>query len=63
MNKKAEPHKRSLVTGDQNGIRVVSLCHFVSEEFDHNSVTLIALYYGKIFLGLRTLKGATSSPG
>ena len=48
MNQKAKPHKVSLVVGDQNGIRVLGLCHFVSEEFDHNNLTLIALYYGKI---------------
>ena len=48
MNQKAKPHKRSLVVGDQNDILVLGLCCFVSEEFDHNDLTLIALYYGKI---------------
>ena len=48
MNQKAKPHKRSksnLVVGDQNGIRVLGMCRFVSEEFDN----VIALYYGKIW--------------
>ena len=36
MNQKTKPHKQSLVVGDQNGIRVLGLCRFVSEEFDHN---------------------------
>ena len=36
MNKKTKPHKQSMVVGDLNGIRVLGLCHFVSEEFDHN---------------------------
>ena len=48
MNKKPKPHKQSLVVGDQNGIRVLGLWRFVSEEFDHNDLTLIALYYGKM---------------
>ena len=48
MNQKAKPHKRSLVVGDQNDILVLGLCCFVSKEFDHNDLTLIALYYGKI---------------
>ena len=48
MNKKPKPHKRSLVVGDQNDILVLGLCCFVSKEFDHNDLTLIALYYGKI---------------
>ena len=50
MNQKAKPHKRSLVEGDQNDILVLGLCRFVSEEFDHNDLTLIALYYCKIRL-------------
>ena len=49
MNQKAKPHKQFFVVGDQNGIRILGLCHFVSEEFDHNNLTLIALYYGKIY--------------
>ena len=48
MNKKAKPHKRSLIVGDQNGILVLGLCHFVYEEFGYNDLTLVALYYGKI---------------
>ena len=48
MNQKAKPHKGSLVVGDQNGIQVLGMCRFASEEFDHNDLTLIALYYGKI---------------
>ena len=48
INKKAKPQKRSLVVGDQNGTWVLGLCRFVSEEYDHNDLTLIALYYGKI---------------
>ena len=28
--------------------RALGLCRFASEEFDHNDLTLIALYYGKI---------------
>ena len=32
MNQKAKPHKRSLVVGEQNGIRVLGLCRFVSKE-------------------------------
>ena len=48
MNKKAKPHKRSLVVGDQNGIRVFGLCRLIYEEFVYNDVTLVALYYGKI---------------
>ena len=47
MNQKAKPHKWSLVVGDQNGIQDLGLCRFVSEEFDHNDLTLIALYYGR----------------
>ena len=35
MNQKAKPHARSLVLGDQNSIKVLGLCHFVSEELDH----------------------------
>ena len=34
MNQKAKTHKRSLVVKDQNGIQVLGLCRFVSEEFD-----------------------------
>ena len=49
MNQKAKPHKWSLVVGDQNGIQV---CLFVSEEFDHNDLTLIAFYYGKILYAI-----------
>ena len=45
---KAKAHKRSTVVGNQNGIRVLSMCCFVFEEFDHNHLTLTALYYGKI---------------
>ena len=41
MNQKAKPHKRSLVVGDQNGIQVLGMCRFVSEEFDHIDLTLI----------------------
>ena len=48
MNRKAKPHKRSLVVGDLNGIRVLGLCHFVYEEFKYNDLTLVALYYGKM---------------
>ena len=48
MNQNAKPHKQFLVVGDQNGIRAFGLCRFVSEEFDHNNLTSIALYYGKI---------------
>ena len=57
MNQKAKPNKLSLVVGDQNGIQVLGLCCFDSEEFDHNELTLIALYYGKIlfYLSLGTL--------
>ena len=47
MNQKAKPHKQSLVVGDQNGIRVLGLCRFISEKFVHNDLTLIDLYYGK----------------
>ena len=48
MNQKAKPHKQSLLVGDQNGIQVLGLCRFASEEFKHNELMLIALYYGKI---------------
>ena len=48
MNQKAKPHKQSLVVGDQNGIRVLGMCRFVSEAFDRNDLTLIVLYYGNI---------------
>ena len=37
MNQKAEPHKQSLVVGDQNGIQVLGLCRFILQEFDHNN--------------------------
>ena len=47
MNQKAKPHKQSLVVEDQNGVRVLGLSGLGWEEFE----TLIALYYGKIFLG------------
>ena len=47
INQKAKPNKRSLVVGDQTGIQVLGLCCFVSEEFDHNDLTSIALYFGK----------------
>ena len=47
-NQKAKPHKRSLVVGDQNGMRVLGLCRFVYEEFNYNNLMLVALYYGKI---------------
>ena len=48
LNQKVKPHKQSLVVGDQNGMGFLGLCHFVSKEFHHNNLTLIALYYGKI---------------
>ena len=48
MNQITKPHKQSLVVEDQNGILVLGLCCFVFEEFDHNNLTLIALYYGKM---------------
>ena len=36
MNQKAKPHKPSLVVEEQNDIRVLGLCFFVSEEFEYN---------------------------
>ena len=33
MNQKAKPHKQSLVEGGQNGIRVLGICRFATEEF------------------------------
>ena len=36
INQKAKPHKPSLVVGLQNGIWVLGLSCFVSEEFDNN---------------------------
>ena len=45
MNQKAKPHKPSLVVVEQNYIRVLGLCFFVSEEFEYNDQMLIALYY------------------
>ena len=34
MNQKAKPHKPSLVVGVQNGIEVLGLYRFISEEFN-----------------------------
>ena len=34
----------SLLVGDQNGIRILGVCHFVSEEFGKNEQTLVALF-------------------
>ena len=46
-------HQSALV-GDQNGMRILGLYHFVSEKFDHNIATYISsqiiLFYGTIFL-------------
>ena len=53
MNQNAKPHKRSLVVGDQNGIRVLGLCCFVSEEFDHNDLTSIGNIVEKITIRKR----------
>ena len=33
MNQKAKPHKQSLVVGGQNGIRVLGVCRFATQEF------------------------------
>ena len=48
MNKKTMPSIESHVVGDQNDIWVVGLCRFVSEEFEDNDHTLIALNCSKI---------------
>ena len=49
MNKKTKLSIESHIMGDQNDILVVGLRCFVWEEFGDNDLTLIALYYGKIF--------------
>ena len=33
---------KSALVGDQNGIRILGLYRFVSEEFDHNVATYIS---------------------
>ena len=43
MNQKSKLHKPSLVVEEQNDIRVLGLCFFVSEEFEYNDYMLIAL--------------------
>ena len=40
INQKAKPHKPSLVVGLQNGIWVLGLSCFVSEEFDNNDTPI-----------------------
>ena len=38
MNKTSKAHKQSLVAGEENGVQVLGLCRFVSEEFDNNDL-------------------------
>ena len=40
INQKAKPHKPSLVVGLQNGIWVLGLSCFSSEEFDNNDTPI-----------------------
>ena len=44
MNQKAKPHKLSSVVEVQNGIGVLGLCRFVSEEFDNKAQTKTLAY-------------------
>ena len=50
MNQKTKLSIESHLIGDQNDIWVVGMWRFLWEEFGNKVKTLIALYYGKIYL-------------